>query len=108
MCVMSIKCRDESGSAMVNMRPDYDDIELPAHELVILCNTNGDWAEEMEQEIQFTREGECRPATYSPVPSPAPWYPTHPPTSKYTHTHLPTSGTTPHAHMTPTQRCEFD
>jgi hypothetical protein len=79
-----IEHRNKSRGIVINARPKCNNVKLLAHELVALDYSKGNWAEEMDKEIQLVKEGEYRLASYSPAPSPTPWNPPHPPTSKYT------------------------
>jgi hypothetical protein len=71
----------ESGA---NPKPEHDSvIEQLVHELVVSGDTSRSWAEEMEEEMGFTVQGEYTPTTYSPTPappSPTPWHQPPPPT----------------------------
>jgi hypothetical protein len=50
-------------------------------------NTYGDWAEKVEEQVDYTVQGEYIPANYSPTPDPpssTSWHPPSPPTLLYT------------------------
>jgi hypothetical protein len=68
---MLIEQCGESSSAIVNARPNYDNVEPLAHELVVLGSTGGDWAEASEEDNGLTTQGEYTQDNYSPGPSPA-------------------------------------
>jgi hypothetical protein len=81
--VIPFEHRNEPDDGAVRAEPDHDAIEPLARELVFPEDTEGNWAEDMEEEIGFNLQGKYRPDIYSPAPSPAPWYPPPPPTSDY-------------------------
>jgi len=82
--VVLFEHRDEPDDGAVRAEPDHDVTEPLARELAFPGDSERDWAEEMEEEIGFSIQGEYIHSNYPPAPSPAPWHPPHPPTSDYT------------------------
>jgi hypothetical protein len=77
---------DEPDDGAIRAEPDHDAIEPLTDELVFPRDLEGDWAEDMNEEMGYNLQGEYRPATYSPSPpppSPTPWYPPLPPTTRH-------------------------
>jgi hypothetical protein len=63
--------------------PDQDMIEPLVCDLAVPGVSEIDWAAEMDSGMALGPQGEYLQTTYPPPPSPAPWYPPHPPTSDY-------------------------
>jgi hypothetical protein len=63
----------------VRAEPDRDAIEPLERELVFPEDTGVDWAEDLEEEMGSSIQGEYIHNNYPPAPSPASWYPPHPP-----------------------------
>jgi hypothetical protein len=75
---------DASSDNGANIEPDHDMmIKQLANELIASGGTGRSWAEEMENEMRSTLQGEYMAPSYPAPPSPTPWYPPPPPTSDY-------------------------
>jgi hypothetical protein len=74
---------------------ERDAIEPLAYELIVPGERGRDWAEEMDNRVGLTTQGEYIHTSYSQQPTPpppAPWYPPQPHTSRHTRQqthHLP-------------------
>ena len=79
------KHHDKPDDGAVRAEPDRNVIEPLEQELVIPGHTKVDWAEDLDEGMRFDRQGEYMPASYSPAPSPTPWYPPPPPTTRHRH-----------------------
>jgi hypothetical protein len=79
------ECHEHKGGA--SAEPDHNAMtEQLARELFALGDTSGNWAEEMQEYMGLTLQGEYTQSMYStpPVPpSPTCWVPPPPPTPVY-------------------------
>ena len=70
--VVPFKHHDEPNDSTVRAEPDHDVFEPLARELVVPRDAEGDWAEELDEEMGLNIQGEYMPASYPPAPSPTP------------------------------------
>ena len=76
----SFEHHEELDNRATQAEPDhYTVIEPLTDELAILDDGCGDWANEVEEAMGYTLQGEYTPANYSPTPAPPPPAPVHPP-----------------------------
>jgi hypothetical protein len=86
--VVPFKHCNKPDDGAVRAEPDCDTIKLLVRELAFPMDLEGDWAEDINEEMKFNLQSEYRQATYlpsPPPPSPAPWYPPPPPTTRHRH-----------------------
>jgi hypothetical protein len=100
-CVVLFEHCNKFNNGSSNEELDRDAIKPPTFKPAVPGVMDSTWAEEIDRKHRYTLQGKYIQDNYSPVPSPAPWNPPHPLTSKHTHTpglitHTPGPDTTHH------------